>query len=169
MGIFLTGSLVQTIILINNENYGFPAYQGSLLALAVLAICYLANVYGAKTLPYWQNAVFLLHILAYFAYIVPIWVSAPAATHYQVWGEFQNEGGWSNMALAILVGQLTGISEQVGIDTVSNRLLIPWRFPANNLTDSPHGRRSQRRRQNHPPNHDGRLCPQHRPPLPCLQ
>lgn len=123
MGIFLTGSLVQTIILINNENYGFPAYQGSLLALAVLAICYLANVYGAKTLPYWQNAVFLLHILAYFAYIVPIWVSAPAATHYQVWGEFQNEGGWSNMALAILVGQLTGISEQVGIDTVSNRPL----------------------------------------------
>ena len=120
MGIFLTGSLVQTIILINNENYGFPAYQGSLLALAVLAICYLANVYGAKTLPYWQNAVFLFHILAYFAYIVPIWVSAPAATHYQVWGEFQNEGGWSNMALAILVGQLTGISEQVGIDTVSN-------------------------------------------------
>jgi choline transport protein len=26
MGIFLTGSLIQTIILINNENYAFPAY-----------------------------------------------------------------------------------------------------------------------------------------------
>jgi choline transport protein len=120
MGIFLTGSLVQTIILINNENYAFPAYQGSLLALAVLVVCYVANVYGAKTLPYWQTAVFLLHILAYFAYIVPIWVSAPAATHYQVFGEFKNDGGWSSITLAILVGQLTGISEQVGIDTVSS-------------------------------------------------
>lgn len=30
MGIFLTGSLVQTIILINNDNYGFDAYQGTL-------------------------------------------------------------------------------------------------------------------------------------------
>lgn len=119
MGFFLTGSLVQTIILINNENYGFPAYQGSLLALAVLALCYVANVYGSKVLPYWQNAFFVLHILGYLAYIVPIWVNAPSATHYQVWGEFQNEGGWPNMALAILVGQLTGISEQVAIDTVS--------------------------------------------------
>lgn len=122
MGIFLTESLVQTIILINNENYGFPAYQGCLLALGVLAICYVANVYGAKTLHYWQNAFFLLHILAYFAYIIPIWVNAPAATHHQVWSEFENDGGWSNMALAILVGQLTGISEQVGIDTVSLHL-----------------------------------------------
>ena len=77
------------------------------------------NIYGAKFLPYWQNAFFVLHILAYFAYIVPIWVSAPTASHSQVWGQFQNEGGWPNMGLAVLVGQLTGISEQVGIDTVS--------------------------------------------------
>ena len=66
-----------------------------------------------------QNVFFALHIIAYFAYIVPIWVNAPTATHYQVWGEFQNTGGWSSMGLAVLVGQLTGISEQCGIDTVS--------------------------------------------------
>lgn len=113
MGIFLAGSVVQTIILINNENYGFDAYQGTLLAIGMVAIAYVMNVYGAKVLPYWQNAFFVLHILAYFAYIVPIWVSAPKATHSQVWGEFQNEGGWTNIGLAILVGQLTGISEQV--------------------------------------------------------
>ena len=126
MGIFLVGSLVQTMILINNENYAFHAYQGSLLAIAVLVICYLMNVYGAKALPYWQNAFFVLHILAYFAYIVPIWVSAPTTSHSEVWGSagFANEGGWSSMALAVLVGQLTGISEQVGIDTVSHLLEI---------------------------------------------
>jgi hypothetical protein len=39
MGIFLAGSLIQTIILINNDNYAFPAYQGSLLAIAVVLIC----------------------------------------------------------------------------------------------------------------------------------
>ncbi len=118
MGIFLTGSLVQTIILINNDNYAFPAYQGTLLAIAMVVICYVVNIYTAKILPYWQNLFFALHILAYFAYVVPIWVNAPTATHWQVWGDFQNEGGWSSMGLAILVGQLTGISEQCGIDTV---------------------------------------------------
>ena len=119
MGIFLAGSLIQTIILINNESYAFPSYQGTLLAIASVALAYVVNVYGAKALPYWQNVFLALHVLVYFAYIVPIWVSAPTASHSQVWGSFQNEGGWSNVGLAILVGQLTGISEQCGIDTVS--------------------------------------------------
>ncbi|KAK3073561.1 hypothetical protein LTR53_004754 [Teratosphaeriaceae sp. CCFEE 6253] len=120
MGIFPAGSIVQTIILVNNENYGFDAYQGTLLAIARVVIAYITNIYAARMLPYWQNAFFVLHILVYFAYIVPIWVSAPTASHSQVWKEFRNEGGWSSTGLAVLVGQLTGISEQVGIDTTAH-------------------------------------------------
>jgi len=57
--------------------------------------------------------------MAYFAYIIPIWVNAPTATHSQVWTEFSSEGGWSSLPLSVLIGQLTGISQQVGLDTVS--------------------------------------------------
>ena len=120
MGIFLAGSIVQTIILINNENYGFDAYQGTLLAIAMVVVAYIMNIYGAKFLPYWQNAFFVLLIAVYFAYIIPIWVSAPKASHFQVWTQFKNEGGWSSTGLAVMVGQLTGISEQVGIDTTAH-------------------------------------------------
>jgi len=119
MGIFLVGSLIQTVILINNENYAFPNYQGTLLAIGAMLCAWLANTYGSKALPYWQNALFAVHILAYFAYIVPIWVNAPTASHSQVWGEFANEGGWSSVGMAVLVGQLSGIGQQVGVDTVS--------------------------------------------------
>jgi len=119
MGIFIVGSLIQTIILINNEDYGFPNWQGTLLAVAAMAIAYVGCVYGARTLASWQNAVFTIHVLAYFAYTVPIWVNAPAATHHQVWVEFGNDGGWGSIGLAVMVGQLAGISQQVGIDTVS--------------------------------------------------
>ncbi|KAK5158506.1 hypothetical protein LTS14_003526 [Recurvomyces mirabilis] len=117
LGIFLVGSLIQTMILVNDENYAFPSWQGTLLAFAAMIIAYIGNVYGSKVLPYWQNAVFAIHIIAYFGYIVPVWVKAPTATHKQVWADFQNEGGWSSMGLTLLVGQLTGISAQVGIDT----------------------------------------------------
>lgn len=58
--------------------------------------------------------------MAYLAYIVPIWVNAPRATHAQVWTGFTNEGGWNSMALSVLIGQLTGISQQVGIDTAAH-------------------------------------------------
>ena len=129
MGIFLVGSLVQTMILIGNENYGFPSWQGTLLAIGAMVIAYVGNVYGAKALPYWQNAVFAIHIIGYLGYIVPIWVNAPTASHKQVWGEFQNSGGWSSVGLAVLVGQLSGVSQQVGIDTVSLKSSRPEEAP----------------------------------------
>lgn len=131
MGIFLAGSLIQTMILVGNEDYAFPAWHGTMLAIGAMLVSYIANVYGSRALPYWQNAVFAIHVAAYFAYIIPVWVSAPTATHSQVWTEFQNEGGWSNVVLAVLIGQLSGISNQVGIDTVSH--LDP--FGSNSLTD----------------------------------
>lgn len=118
MGIFLVGSLVQTIILVNDESYAFPSWHGTLLAIGSMCFAYIGNVYGNKILPHWQIAVFAVHVIGYLAYIVPVWVNAPKATHYQVWGEFQNLGGWSNIGLAVLVGQLSGVSQQVGIDTV---------------------------------------------------
>jgi len=87
-----------------------------------MAIAYIAVVYGAKALPYWQNAVFAVHILGFFAYLVPIWVNAPMATHHQVWAQFENYGGWSSLGLSALVGQLTGISGFAGLDAVSPSL-----------------------------------------------
>ena len=122
LGIFLVGSLIQTMIIVGDESYAAPAWHCSLLAIASCLIAFCGNVYGAKILPYWQNTVFAVHIMAYFAYIIPVWVSAPKATHHQVWGEWENSGGWSSLSLSILIGSLTGISNQIGVDTVSGSL-----------------------------------------------
>ncbi|KAK0336110.1 hypothetical protein LTR59_000865 [Friedmanniomyces endolithicus] len=120
-GLFLVGSLIQTMILINDDSYGFPSWQGTLLAFMAVLIAYTGVVYGAKVLPYWQNAVFVVHILAYLGYIIPVWVSSPRATHAQVWTEFDNGGGWNSMGLSVLIGQLSGISTQCGgIDTAAH-------------------------------------------------
>lgn len=120
LGIFIVGSLIQTMILINNENYAFPNWQGTLLACAAMVIAYIGNIYGSRILPYWQIPVFIIHILAYFAFIIPIWVKAPAATHSQVWNDFSNNGGWSSISLSIMIGQLSGIGQQTGIDTAAH-------------------------------------------------
>ena len=116
-GIFLVGSLIQTIILVNDDTYPFPSWQGTLLAVAAMVMAYVGNVYGSKVLPYWQTTFFAIHIIGYFGYIIPVWVNAPKATHHQVWAEFRDDGDWSSVGLAVLVGQLSGVSQQVGIDT----------------------------------------------------
>lgn len=113
-GMFLVGSLIQTMILINDDSYGFPNWQGTLLAFMAIGIAYIGVVYGNRVLPYWQNVVFMVHVLAYLGYIIPVWVAAPRVSHSKVWLEFDNSGGWSNMGLAVLVGQLAGISTQCG-------------------------------------------------------
>jgi choline transport protein len=60
--------------------------------------------------------------MCYFAYIIPVWINSPKASHSEVWTGFANEGGWSSMGLAVLVGQLSGIGMQTGVDTVSKAL-----------------------------------------------
>jgi len=123
--VLLAGTQIQTIILVMNDDYAFPAWQGTLLCFVAILISYAVNVYGIRTLPYWQVPIFAIGTMAYFAYIVPVWVNAPKISHKEVWTGFSNTGGWPDMTLAVLVGQLSGISMQTGVDTVSFHFAWP--------------------------------------------
>ncbi|KIW89747.1 uncharacterized protein Z519_09904 [Cladophialophora bantiana CBS 173.52] len=120
LGVFLVGTLIQSIISINNPNYAFPKWHATLLVIGAVSIAFVGNVFGHKVLHLWQNAVFVIHVLAYFAFIIPIWVNAPRATTNEVWTGFTNEGGWSSTGFAVLVGQLSGIYTQLGLDTAAH-------------------------------------------------
>ena len=134
IGVFLVGTLLQSIISINDVNYTFPAWQATLLVIGAVCIAFVGNVFGSRILPYWQNTVFALHVMAYFAFIIPIWVNAPRATSAQVWTGFENNGGWSNLSLCVMIGQLSGIYTQVGVDTVSPEPANPHLPTPKNLT-----------------------------------
>ncbi|KAJ3475941.1 hypothetical protein NLG97_g9290 [Lecanicillium saksenae] len=115
-GTFLIGTLVQSIIIIHNPDYSYTNWHATLLVIAAVVVSVLVNIFCSRSLPYWQNPVFAANILAYFGFIIPVWCNAPRATTEQVWTKFENSGGWSSMAIAILVGQLPAIQSQTGID-----------------------------------------------------
>ena len=50
-----------------NEDYAFPAWQGTLLTFAAILIAYVFNVQGVRSLPYWQVPVFVIGTMCYFA------------------------------------------------------------------------------------------------------
>ena len=118
MGLFLVGTLVQAIILLNTPDYSLPRWHGSLLAIAVAITTVLINIFGANILPHTQNIIFALSLVALVAFLVPIWVNAPKATHSQVWMEWADSGDWPLLALSVMVGQLPAIAAFQGIDTV---------------------------------------------------
>ncbi|OAA58248.1 amino acid permease 2 [Cordyceps fumosorosea ARSEF 2679] len=119
-GLILIGTLLQAIVKVNNEAYAesAPNWHGTVIVIGVSVLAVAANVFGARWLPYWQNAVFVLHILAYAGFIVPIWVNGPkVSSHSQVWGSWEDRGGWPSTGLSIMVGQLPALASQTAIDS----------------------------------------------------
>jgi hypothetical protein len=110
--------MIQTTVLVSYPDYTQPLWQVTIFILVAITVSFIGNVAFHRALPHWQNAAFVLHVLAYFAILIPIWVNAPMASSEQVWTGFENSGGWSSMGLAVMIGQLPGATFQVGIDTV---------------------------------------------------
>ncbi|KAF2761730.1 amino acid permease 2 [Pseudovirgaria hyperparasitica] len=118
VGVFLVGTLIQTIIALNDLDYAPQPYQSSLLVWAAIVITYLGSVYGMRWMSKSSIIIFVLHFALYPCFLVPVWLKAPKATSHQVWLEFSNLGGWQNMTLAIFIGQLSSITVLAGIDNV---------------------------------------------------
>lgn len=127
IGVFLTGTLIQTIILENNNDYAFPAWHGSLLVISNIGFVTAANILLSRFIPRVQTAFFVLHILAFFAVMVPICINAPKASAGEVFTGFENTGGWSSMGLALLAGQLSSIYMMCGTDAVCISIAIWYR------------------------------------------
>ncbi|KAJ6784952.1 hypothetical protein PWT90_01751 [Aphanocladium album] len=119
-GLFLIGTLVQAMILMHKPDYVFENWHATLLAIAVVGLTLVVNVYCSRILPYWQNPVFVINILAYFAFIIPVWCNAPSTTSEHVWTKWENSGGWSSLTVAVLVGQLPAITSQTGMDAAAH-------------------------------------------------
>ena len=118
VGVFLTGTLIQVIILENNPDYVFPAWHGSLLVMANILVTIVGNIYATRYIPRVQTLFFVLHILAFFCVIIPICVLAPKASAKDVFTGFENTGGWSSTGFATLAGQLSAIYMMSGSDSV---------------------------------------------------
>lgn len=113
-GSFLTGSLVQALIVVNYPDYEAKPYQGTLLVFANVVLLYVINIWGATIWPKLQNGLLVLHFLCFLAVFIVLWVAAPHQSAKAVFTEFSQEGGWSSMGLALMVGQITAIYSLLG-------------------------------------------------------
>jgi len=71
----MVGSVIQGLIVLNNlDTYGFQAYQGTLLTIAVVLFSSLFNTLLAARLPLIEGILLILHLAGLFAVIIPLWV-----------------------------------------------------------------------------------------------
>ncbi len=141
-GSFLTGTIVQALLVVNYPNYTPEAWQGTLFVFAMVLVLFLVNIWGAPLWAVIQNGLMVLHILFFLVVIIVLWVMAPHQSPKAVFTGFSNEGGWSSMGLSLMVGQITAIYSLLGKcpSSLLCALLTKSRFRCN----CPHRRRSQR-------------------------
>ncbi|KAL6712604.1 hypothetical protein ACN47E_000481 [Coniothyrium glycines] len=117
---FLTGTMAQALIVVNNPSYEPQRWQGTLFVFAMVLLVYIFNIWGHDLWPRVQNPLMILHALAFFAVVVTLWCLAPHRSARAVFTEFSNSGGWNNMGTSLMVGQISAIYSILGSDATAH-------------------------------------------------
>ncbi|KAK5075826.1 hypothetical protein LTR70_009917 [Exophiala xenobiotica] len=113
---FLVGTIIQGLIALNVPDYAWAPWHGTLLTIAVILFSAIFNTTWASRLPVLEGSVLILHILGFFAIVIPLWVMGPRAKPEVVLLEFTNNGGWPTKGLSAMVGLLAPQAVLTGYD-----------------------------------------------------
>ncbi|KAK5131255.1 hypothetical protein LTR08_001160 [Meristemomyces frigidus] len=117
---YQAGNLILILASVGYPGYTPTAWQGTLITIAVALFATAFNTFAAKKLPLFEGVILFVHILGFFAILIPLWTLAPMARSSEVFGSFSNYGGWSSVGGACLVGQLASAGAFIGVDSAAH-------------------------------------------------
>ena len=113
IGCFLAATEIQGLIVLNNDDYVYERWHGTLLTIAVVLFVAFFNTFLAQHLPLVEGLVLCLHLGGFICILVPLWVLGPRGDSHEIWTTFSDEGGWGSSKsspLLISPGYLSCIS-----------------------------------------------------------
>lgn len=128
---YLAGTIIQGLIVLNQPDYNFQRWHGTMLVIAISTFSILFNTFLAKNLPFVEGLILIIHVIGLFAIIIPLWVLAPRNNAHAVFTNFNNGGGWDSSGTATLVGLSTTITSMLGYDCsvhMCKRYLLEWKL-----------------------------------------
>jgi choline transport protein len=111
---FLAASIIQGLAIFNCPGYHATRWQGTLIFYAVIAFVVFVNTYLARWLPKIEGMILILHIVGFFAILIPLVYLAPHGSARDVFATFLNTGGWESNGLSFFVGLLTSVFSFLG-------------------------------------------------------
>lgn len=134
---FLVGTTIQGLIALNNPEYSYARWHGTLLAIAIVVFTISFNTVFAARLPlvgrfytglpflhaiieqtdyHTEGIALIVHITGFLAIIITLWATAPRRTAADALLNFTNGGGWSSTGLSSMIGLLAPTAVLVGYD-----------------------------------------------------
>lgn len=113
-GGFLTGTLIQGLIVLTVPSYDPKGWQGTLLYWAVIFFAVFINTIVSSTLPKFEGLILILHIIGFFVILIPLVILGPHENSADVFKTWLNEGGWPTQGLSFFVGLVGNVFAFVG-------------------------------------------------------
>ncbi|KAI0397208.1 putative GABA permease [Xylariaceae sp. FL0594] len=117
-GGFMTGTMIQGLILLTHPEYAgvMKNWHGTLLFWAVVLVSYAINTAAGSLLAKFEGLVLVLHILGFFAVILPLTLLSPHGTAKDVFNTWTNAGLWQTQGLSFCVGIIGNVFAFLGGD-----------------------------------------------------
>lgn len=117
---FLSGTMIQGLLVLNYDDYLFQRWHGTLIYWGILVISAIGNIQGSRALPLIENLSLGFHVLAFIIVLVIICVVSPTKHAPEfVFAEITNDSGWGSYGVAWCVGMLSSCYVLVGMSSVS--------------------------------------------------
>ena len=102
--------------MLNNPDYSPTGWQGTLILWAVLAAAAVLNTVGGRALPILEIMILILHVIGFFAIMIPLVSLSDKIDTADVFTVFSNEGGWLSFGLSFLIGLNGNATAFLGTD-----------------------------------------------------
>ena len=97
---FLSGTLIQAILVLKYPDYDFKNWRGTLMVWAVLCFSLFVNTIARNLLPRLEGLILLVHVLGFFGVLIPLVVIGNHQDNSTVWTSFNNDGGWPTQGMS---------------------------------------------------------------------
>ncbi|SPJ85034.1 related to GABA transport protein [Fusarium torulosum] len=112
----LTGNMILGMATLNHDGFQPELWQGTLLFWAIFLFAVFINTLVSSVLPKFEGLILILHILGFFAILIPLVTLGPHASASDVFTVFVNNGGWSSQGVSFMVGMMGNAFAFVGTD-----------------------------------------------------
>lgn len=101
---------------LGNPNYTPKPWETTLLLWAVIFLAVFINTVVSRALPKIESLIMILHIVGFFAILIPLVYMAPQGKASDVFTVFMNGGGWPTTGLSFFIGLLGPVFAFGGAD-----------------------------------------------------
>ena len=104
------------MVVLGNQNYSPKPWVTTLLLWAVVLLAVFINTIVSRALPKLESLIMVLHIVGYFAVLIPLVYMAPQGKASDVFMVFLNNGEWPTTGLSFFIGLLGPVFAFGGAD-----------------------------------------------------